>query len=141
MRPKKRILAVGADADSLGRLAFLLGTVGFAVAKTESAAEARQLLQAGRFDLLVCEGCGLEGLEGLLDAARAADSGMRTLLLRGDVQGSPALFATAILTGSVGAAELVERCRVLVARPRGPKRKGVQVASVERLLGPAGRAA
>jgi hypothetical protein len=130
MRPKKRMLVVGADVDSLGRLVFLLGTAGFAVVRAESVTEAEDMLGAGGYDLLLCAGPSLAAE--YLGVARAADGAMPAALFGGSV-GQAVELGVEGIAQAAGAAFLLERVKVLAARKKGPKPQGKPPASVVRL--------
>ena len=124
MRPKKKILLVGANEDHTGVLKFLLETHHYAATTVVSAAEAEQHLRAGFYDLLLIE-YPLESIEHLLDQAYDLDSTMHSLVIAPKLRERPELRnASAVMVGNYCSAELLERSKVLTARKRGPKKFG-----------------
>lgn len=123
MRPKKRILLVGASEDRLSILKFMLVTRGFAVASAVGAAAAVEQLRAESYDLLLCDHWPLPGIEHLLNQAYEIDSATRSLVLAPALATSPAGLNTdaILLRGGCSSAELLERVKVLTARKRGPR--------------------
>ena len=124
MRPKKRILLVGASEDRLSILKFMFVTRGFAVGSAVGAAAAVEQLHAESYDLLLCLWpLPLPGIEYLLNQAYDIDSAMRSLVLAPALATSPAGLNTdaILLRGGCSSAELLERVKVLCARKRGPR--------------------
>ncbi len=128
MRPKKVILCVDDNEQTLAVRKFLLETRGYRVLSAASASEALQLLQeqpAGSIDLLLCDLLmpQMDGVE-LVRRARELQPSLPSLMVSGTVaafeRGSGAdVF---LPKGASSPVELLERVRVMVARKRGPKK-------------------
>jgi CheY-like chemotaxis protein len=123
MRPKKKILLVGASEDRLSILRFMLDTNGFAVTAVVGAAAAIEQLRAQTYELLFCEHWPLPGIEHLLNQAYEIDPAMRSLVLAPGLTSSPAGLNTdaVLLRGGCSSFELLERVKILTARKRGPR--------------------
>jgi CheY-like chemotaxis protein len=134
MRPRKTILCVDSNEQSLSVRKFLLETRGgYRVIACASATEAIELLQAtspGSLDLLLAD-LLLPQMDGNELARRAKQlvPGLPTLLVSNTVTSfERASSADAFLPkGACNAAEILDRIHKLVARKRGPKK---QVQSV-----------
>ena len=125
MRPKKKILLVGASEDRLSILKFMLHTNGYAVTEVLGAEPAVEHLRAQTYDLLFCDYSRLPGIEHLLDQAWEIDSAMHSLVLAPDLPASPeGLNADAVLLrGGCSSFALLEWVRRLTAKKRGPRKK------------------
>jgi two-component system response regulator CpxR len=137
MRPKKKILLVGASEDRLSILKFMLSTNRFAVSSAATTAEALAQIGERSFELLLCM-LPLAGVEELLIQAHALDSSIHSLVI-GEVSAEIAavLLADVIYQNRPRGqrpshTELLERVKVLTARKRGPRsvRKPIQSATV-----------
>lgn len=128
MRPRKVILCVDNNEQTLSVRKFLLETRGYRVLSASTAHHALECLESsepGAIDLLLCDLLlpQMDGAE-LVTRVRVLRPGLPTLLVSGTVtameRGS---VADAFLPkGASSAVELLERVRVLVARKRGPKK-------------------
>jgi two-component system, OmpR family, response regulator CpxR len=135
MRPRKVILCVDDNEQTLAVRKFLLETRGYRVLTAACAQDALVMLEApdtGTIDLLVCDLImpHVDGGE-LVRRARAVRPGVPTLMISGTVtnfeRGSD---ADAFLPkGACSAVELLERVRILVARKRGPRKAVVSAPS------------
>ncbi len=128
MRPKKVILCVDDNEQTLSVRTFLLETRGYRVLHTQTAAEALEILERttpGTLDLLISDLLmpGMDGNE-LVRRAKQMHPMLPTLIVSGTVTAlDRAIHADAFLPkGAASPAELLERIRVLVARKRGPKK-------------------
>jgi two-component system, OmpR family, response regulator CpxR len=128
MRPKKVILCVDDNEQTLSVRSFLLETRGYRVLNATNAQQALDILERtvpGTLDLLIAD-LLLPGMDGneLVRRAKQMHPTLPTLIVSGTVaQYDRALAADAFLPKGAGtAAELLERVRVLVARKRGPKK-------------------
>jgi hypothetical protein len=132
MRPRKKILLVGASEDRLSILKFMLNTRGFAVTAVVGAAPAVEQLRAQTYELLLCEHWPLPGIEHLLNQAWEIDSAMHSLVLAPGLTASPAGLNTdaVLLRGGCSSSALLERVKVLTARKRGPRAIRKQPAAV-----------
>jgi CheY-like chemotaxis protein len=123
MRPKKKILLVGASKDRLSILKFMLHTNGYAVTEVLGAEEAVEQLRAQTYDLLFCDHWTLPGIDLLLDRAWKIDSAMHSLVLAPNLTASPeGLNADVVLLrGGCSSVALLEWMKRLTARKRGPR--------------------
>ena len=128
MRPRKTILLVDSNEQSLSVRSFLLDTRGYRVVAVGSAREALDLVERaapGAIDLLLAE-LLLPQMDGneLVRRAKMRQPELRAMLVSGTVTAPDrAIYADAFLPkGACSAAEMLERVRVLVARKRGPKK-------------------
>lgn len=128
MRPRKVILCVDDNEQTLAVRKFLLETRGYRVLTAACAQHALEILEApdtGSVDLLLCDLImpNVDGSE-LVRRARAIRPGIPTLMISGTIaQFDRGSEADAFLPkGACSAVELLERVRILVARKRGPKK-------------------
>ena len=131
MRPKKIILCVDDNEQTLAVRKFLLETRGYRVVSATGAQEALELIEGfaqGELSLLLCDLLmpQIDGVE-LIRRAREMQPGLPSLMVSGTVaameRGSGAdVF---LPKGACSPVELLERVRVLVARKRGPKKASV----------------
>ena len=129
MRPKKIILCVDDNEQTLSVRTFLLETRGYRVLNAATAQEALEILERtepGTLDLLISD-LLLPGMDGneLVRRARQMHPTLPTLIVSGTVVAyDRALAADGFLPKGAGsAAELLERIKVLVARKRGPRKQ------------------
>ena len=128
MRPKKVILCVDDNEQTLSVRTFLLETRGYRVLAASTSQAALEILERtvpGTLDLLIAD-LLLPGMDGneLVRRAKQMHPTLPALIVSGTVAAyDRALAADAFLPKGAGtAAELLERIRVLVARKRGPKK-------------------
>lgn len=129
MRPKKVILCVDDNEQTLSVRTFLLETRGYRVLATTNSQDALEVLgrtAPGTLDLLIAD-LLLPGMDGneLVRRAKQMHPGLPALIVSGTVAAyDRALAADAFLPkGASSAIELLERIRLLVARKRGPKKQ------------------
>ncbi len=135
MRPRKVILCVDDNEQTLAVRSFLLEIKGYRVVAMTSSQAALDWLETtvpGAVDLLLSDLVmpQMDGAE-LVRRARMMRPGIPTLIVSGTVtafeRGS---VADAFLPkGASSPVELLERVRILVARKRGPKKQVVSVPS------------
>lgn len=128
MRPKKTILCVDHNEQTLSIRKFLLETRGYRVLAVQSAQEALDIVtrsMPGSLDLLLAE-LLLPQMDGneLVRRAKQHNPALPTMLVSGTVNAADrATAADAFLPkGASSPVEMLERIRVLVARKRGPKK-------------------
>ncbi len=128
MRPKKVILCVDDNEQTLSVRTFLLETRGYRVISALTATEALDVLERmipGTLDLLISDLLmpGMDGNE-LVRRAKEMHPLLPTLIVSGTVSNyDRALAADAFLPkGASSPLELLDRIKVLVARKRGPKK-------------------
>lgn len=121
MRPRKKILLLGANELRISVRKFMLDTNGFAVTPAATAPEAFALLRTSRYDLVLCE-LPFDGVGRVLDQVYDIDPDIRTVMLKPKNQEYPLDVAvSATLADDCPALELLERIKVIVARKRGPR--------------------
>jgi len=128
MRPKKVILCVDDNEQTLSVRTFLLETRGYRVLSASSSQQALEILERtvpGTLDLLIAD-LLLPAIDGneLVRRAKQIHPMLPALIVSGTVAAyDRALAADAFLPKGAGtAAELLEKIRLLVARKRGPKK-------------------
>lgn len=128
MRPKKVILCVDDNEQTLAVRTFLLETRGYRVVSATDAQTALEMLagyEQGAVDLLIAD-LLLPGMDGneLVRRAKAMHPMLPAMIVSGTVTSyDRALAADAFLPkGASSPAELLDRIKVLVARKRGPKK-------------------
>ena len=128
MRPKKVILCVDDNEQTLSVRTFLLETRGYRVLNAATAADALEILERtpqGTLDLLIAD-LLLPGMDGneLVRRAKQVHPALPALIVSGTVTvADRALAADAFLPKGAGSpVELLEKIKVLVARKRGPKK-------------------
>jgi two-component system, OmpR family, response regulator CpxR len=136
MRPKKIILCVDDNDQTLAVRKFLLETRGYRVLAATSSHEALEMLERyapGDISLLLCDLLMpvMDGTE-LIRRAREMQPGLPTLMVSGTVSGYERGSGADVFLpkGACSAVELLERVRVLVARKRGPKKQVISVPAV-----------
>ncbi|MBS1814007.1 MAG: response regulator [Acidobacteria bacterium] len=128
MRPKKTILCVDDNDQTLSIRKFMLETRGYRVVVAQNAQDALEFLAAscpGSIDLLLCDLImpGMDGNE-LIRHARDLHPAMPTMLVSGSVASHERGDGADVFLpkGACSPVEMLERIRVLVARKRGPKK-------------------
>lgn len=141
MRPRKVILCVDDNEQTLAVRKFLLETRGYRVICAGGAQQALECLEKtepGGVDLLLCDLMmpQMDGTE-LIRRARMLRPGLPTLMISGTITAMErGLAADAFLPkGNSSAAELLERVRILVARKRGPKKAVTSAPAVASAAG------
>ena len=128
MRPRKVILCVDDNEQTLAVRKFLLETRGYRVICSGGSAEALEILERAvpnSIDLLLCD-LIMPQMDGAELVRRAKDMcpGLPALIVSGTVTAyERGAGADAFLPkGACSPVELLERVRILVARKRGPKK-------------------
>ncbi|SDF78589.1 response regulator [Terriglobus roseus] len=128
MRPKKIILCVDDNEQTLSVRKFLLETKGYRVITATSGHEALEIVEKyapGELSLLISDLLmpQMDGVE-LIRRMREVQPGLPSLMVSGTVTGyERGVGADMFLPkGACSPVELLERVRVLVARKRGPKK-------------------
>jgi two-component system response regulator CpxR len=129
MRPKKIILCVDDNEQTLSIRTFLLETRGYRVLCATSGHEALEILEEyaqGELSLLLTDLLmpQMDGAE-LIRRAREMQPGLPTLMVSGTVvaQDRGCVADVFLPKGASSPVELLERVRTLVARKRGPKKQ------------------
>jgi CheY-like chemotaxis protein len=126
MRPKKVILYIDGNEQSLSVRSFLLETRGYRVKATLSPDEAQEMFAAASVDLVLCE-LVLPATDGneLVRKLKSQRPEVPMLLISNTVKAfERASYADAFLPkGACSSLELLERIRVMMARKRGPRKQ------------------
>jgi two-component system response regulator CpxR len=135
-RPKKLILIVDDNEQTLSIRRFLLDNSGYRVISASSGAEAMEKLREEGpqvVDLIVTDLMMLhmDGNE-LIRRAKEFDPDVRTLLVSGTVKNyGEAYRADAFVPKGTTVRVLLQHVKVLTCRKRGPKRKLAQTQQIE----------
>ena len=128
MRPKKTILCVDHNEQTLSIRTFLLETRGYRVVGVTTAHEALEVVDRaapGSIDLLLAD-LLLPQMDGneLVRRAKQRHPALPAMLVSGTVTAFERASSADVFLpkGACSAAEMLERIRVLVARKRGPKK-------------------
>ena len=123
MKPRKVILVVDSNPNSLSTLAFTLDVRGYRVLTAPTATDAIELLGIPEISLVLSQGWLIGGITGFDLAFKMKQSGSRTpiVLLVGPWNCDEQTDADALLSWSMSTAELLERIKVMSRRKPGPK--------------------
>jgi len=128
MRPKKTILCVDDNEQTLSVRSFLLDTRGYRVIAVATPNEALEIIAnslPGSLDLLLSDLImpGMDGNE-LIRRAKNLHPALPTMIVSGTVTGFDRAGRADIFLpkGAGSPTELLERIRILVARKRGPRK-------------------
>ncbi len=125
MRPKKTILCVDDNEQSLSVRKFMLETRGYRVLTALNAAQALELYGQGGIDLVLSDLImpQMDGNE-LINRMKSIQSDVPMILMSGSVRAyERASHADAFLPkGACSPVEVLERIRIMIARKRGPKK-------------------
>lgn len=132
MKPKRTILCVDDNEQSLSIRKVLLETRGYRVLSFSKGEEALERFKQGGIDLLLTD-LSMPGLDGakLIQAAKAISPQTPAILLSGknrlhDHNSQADVFLS---KNMYAPADLLERIRVLLIRKRGPKRVEIRAAA------------
>jgi two-component system, OmpR family, response regulator CpxR len=125
MKPKRTILSVDDNEQALSIRKVLLETRGYRVVSCNGGEEALTRFRQGGVDLVISD-LIMPGLDGsqLIEQIKTMSPETPAILISGKVRlHDYSMKADVFLPkGMYGAAELLERVRVLLIRKRGPKR-------------------
>ena len=125
MRPRKTILCVDDNEQSLSVRKFMLETRGYRVLTALNGEQALETYQQGGIDLVLSDLImpGMDGNE-LIHRMKALQADVPMILMSGSVKAyERASHADAFLPkGACSPVEVLERIRVMIARKRGPKK-------------------
>jgi two-component system response regulator CpxR len=134
MRPKKTILCVDDNEQSLSIRKFMLETRGYKVIVSHNGREALQAFDQGGVDLVLSDLLmpDMDGAE-LVKRIKELSPETPAILFSGkikmyDKDTSADIF---LPKGSYAPAELLERIRLLLVKKRGPKKSSVNVAAIK----------
>lgn len=124
MKPKRTILCVDDDAQSLSVRKVLLETRGYRVICCTSAEEALQAFEFGGIDIVLSDVVmpGMSGTE-LIAKLKAQSPTLPAILFTGksNIYDQDQIADVFVPKGMCTPAELLERIRLLLVRKRGPK--------------------
>jgi len=125
MKPKKTILCVDDNEQSLSIRKVLLETRGYRVAAYNNGADALERFRMGGIDLVLTD-LVMPGLDGshLIEAIKNLSPQTPAMLISGRVKifERDTMADVFLPKGMYEPAELLERIRVLLVKKRGPKR-------------------
>jgi CheY-like chemotaxis protein len=125
MKPKRTILCVDDNEQSLSIRKVMLETRGYRVVACNSGQDALEQFKKGGVDLVLTD-LIMPGLDGgkLIDAVKTLSPQTPTILLSGKVRiyDRDTRADVFLPKGMYAPAELLERIRLLLVRKRGPKR-------------------
>jgi len=134
MRPKKTILCVDDNEQSLSIRKFMLETRGYKVIVSHNGREALQAFDQGGVDLVLSDLLmpDMDGAE-LVKRIKEISPETPAILFSGkikmyDKDTSADIF---LPKGSYAPAELLERIRLLLVKKRGPKKSSANVAAIK----------
>lgn len=137
MKPKRTILCVDDNEQSLSIRKVMLETRGYRVLTCTNAEEALRLFSQGGIDLVLSDLVmpGIDGAE-LIANIKQISPATPAILFSGSVKGyeRDTVADVFLPKGMYAPAELLERIRLLLVRKRGPKRatlnsNGISAAS------------
>jgi len=125
MKPKRTILCVDDNEQSLSIRKVMLETRGYRVVSCANGREALDVFKKGGIDLVVTD-LVMPGVDGtqVIDAIKTASPQTPAILLSGKarIYDHNTRADVFLPKGMYAPAELLERIRVLLVRKRGPKR-------------------
>jgi two-component system response regulator CpxR len=125
MKPKKTILCVDDNEQSLSIRKILLETRGYRVVVCNNGEQALEAFRRGGIDLVLTD-LVMPGVDGsrLIEAVKSLSPQTPTVLISGRVKiyERDTLADVFLPKGMYEPAELLERIRLLLVRKRGPKR-------------------
>jgi two-component system response regulator CpxR len=131
MKPKRTILCVDDNEQSLSIRKILLETRGYRVLAFSNGAEALERFKRGGVDLVLTD-LIMPGFDGtkLIEEVKALSPETPTILLSGKVRiyDRDTRADVFLPKGMYAPVELLERIRLLLVRKRGPKRSHAQAA-------------
>jgi len=129
MKPKRTILCVDANEQSLSIRKVMLETRGYRVVACTNGEQALDIFKRGGIDLVVTE-LAMPGVDGsqVIEAIKAASPQTPAVLLASKVKMYDHNTRADVFLpkGMYAPAELLERIRMLLIRKRGPKRTPTQ---------------
>jgi CheY-like chemotaxis protein len=138
MKPKRTILCVDDNEQSLSHRKIMLETRGYRVASYSRGEEALERFKQGGVDLVVAD-VAMPGLDGpqLIAAIKNLSPDIPAILISSKVRiydhdSQADVFLT---RGTYAPADLLERIRLLLVRKRGPKRTQQRSPQLPRQIG------
>lgn len=133
MRPKKSILCVDDNEQSLSIRKVMLETRGYRVITTSSAAEALEVFNRGTIDLVLSD-VVMPDMDGrrLIEQMKSIHPETPCILFSGkiNIYDSDTPADVFLPKGMYAPIELLERIRLLLVRKRGPKRNAAKLIEI-----------
>jgi two-component system, OmpR family, response regulator CpxR len=140
MKPKRTILCVDDNEQSLSHRKIMLETRGYRVASYSRGAEALERFRQGGIDLVVTD-MAMPGMDGpqLIAAVKNLSPQTPAILISSKARtyDHESLADVFLARGMYAPADLLERIRLLLVRKRGPKRMLHRSAQLPRQIGAA----
>jgi two-component system, OmpR family, response regulator CpxR len=140
MKPKRTILCVDDNEQSLSHRKIMLETRGYRVASFARGEDALERFKQGGIDLVITD-MAMPGLDGpqLIAAVKSLSPQTPAILISSKVriydhESQADVFLT---KGMYAPADLLERIRLLLVRRRGPKRMQARTPQMSRQVGAA----
>jgi len=138
MKPKRTILCVDDNEQSLSHRKIMLETRGYRVANYSRGELALERFKQGGIDLVVTD-MAMPGMDGpqLIAAVKALSPEVPTILISSKVRGydHDSQADVTLARGMYAPADLLERIRLLLVRKRGPKRVQQRSTPLPRQIG------
>jgi two-component system response regulator CpxR len=140
MKPKRTILCVDDNEQSLSHRKIMLETRGYRVASYSRGEDALERFKQGGIDLVVTD-MAMPGLDGpqLIAAIKSLSPEVPAILISSKVRmyDHESLADVFLAKGMYAPADLLERVRLLLIRKRGPKRTQPRRVEIARQVGAA----
>jgi two-component system response regulator CpxR len=140
MKPKRTILCVDDNEQSLSYRKIMLETRGYRVVSYARAEEALQRFKEGGIDLVVTD-MAMPGMDGpqLIAAVKAVSPQVPAILIssKARIYDHDSQADVFLARGMYAPADLLERIRLLLVRKRGPKRMQHRTVQVSGQVGAA----
>ena len=134
MRPKKTILCIDDNEQSLSIRKFMLETRGYKVLVSHNGREALQIFDQGGVDLVLSDLVmpDMDGAE-LVKRIKELSPETPAILFSGKIKmyDKDTCADVFLPKGSYAPAELLERIRLLLVKKRGPKKGSVSAAAIK----------
>jgi CheY-like chemotaxis protein len=138
MKPKRTILCVDDNDQSLSSRKIMLETRGYKVASYSRAEEALERFKLGGIDLVLTD-MGMPGMDGaqLIAAVKSIAPQVPAILISSKVRvyDHDSQADVFLARGMYAPADLLERIRLLLVRKRGPKRMISRLPQLPRQVG------
>jgi CheY-like chemotaxis protein len=138
MKPKRTILCVDDNDQSLSSRKIMLETRGYRVASFSRAEEALERFKQGGIDLVLTD-MGMPGMDGaqLIAAVKSLAPDIPAILISSKIRvyDHDSQADVFLARGMYAPADLLERIRLLLVRKRGPKRMIARPPQLPRQVG------
>jgi two-component system response regulator CpxR len=138
MKPKRTILCVDDNEQSLSSRKIMLETRGYRVASYSRGEDALERFRQGGIDLVVTD-MGMPGMDGpkLIEAVKVLSPEVPAILISSKVRAydHDSQADVFLARGMYAPADLLERIRLLLVRKRGPKRMSARAPHLPQQVG------